>query len=126
MGANSIGQRRFRDNFQIRTLLFDSIIKSIILYGAEVWGWREFMLIEKCQDTYFKWTMGLDRNTPNYLVREETKRDLLRIAAGKRAVKYEEKIRSLKENAILRECLRKLDNPRKNKSPWETDGAVSK
>ena len=39
--------------------------------------------------------MGLDINTLNYLVREETKRDPLRIAAGKRAVKYKEKIRSL-------------------------------
>ena len=53
---NSVGieHRRFWDNFQIRTLLFDSIIKSMILCGAEVWGWREFRLIEKCQDTYFK------------------------------------------------------------------------
>ena len=82
-----------------------------------MWGWREFMCIEKYHGTCIKLTMELDRITPNYLVREETKRDLLRITAGKRAVKYEEKIRSLKENAILRECLRKLDNPRKNKSP---------
>ena len=33
-----IGQIRFRDDFQIRTLLFDSIIrKSLILYVADVW-----------------------------------------------------------------------------------------
>ena len=86
-----------------------------------MWGWREFMFIEKCQDMYFKWTIELDRNTPNYLVREETKRDLLKIAAGKRAVKYEKKIRSQEGSAILKECLRELDNPRKNKSPWEID-----
>ena len=106
-----------RDNFQIRTLLLDSILKSIILYEAEIWGRREFRIIENCLDTYFKLTMGLDKNTPNYLVREETKRDLLRIAAGKRAVHYEEKIRSLEENAILKQYLRELDTPRKNKSP---------
>jgi len=50
----------------------------------------------------------LDRNTLNYLVREETERDVLRIAAGKEAVKYKKKIRSREGNAILRECLREL------------------
>ena len=59
--------------------------------------------------------MGLNKNTPNYLVKEETKRYLLGIAAEKRAVKYEEKIRSQKGNAILRECLKELDNLKKNK-----------
>ena len=57
----------------------------------------------------------------SYLVRNETKKDLLRIATGKRAVKSEEKIRSRERNAILRECLRELVNPRKIKSPREID-----
>ena len=65
--------------------------------------------------------MGLDRNTPNYLVREETKRDLMRIVAEKITVEYEEKIISLEGNSILRECLKELDNSRKNKSSWEID-----
>ena len=69
--------------------------------------------------------MKLDRNTPNYLVREETKRHLPRIAAGKGAVQYEEKIRSLEGNAVLKECLRKLDNPKTNHHGKVTGSCIS-
>lgn len=42
----------------------------------------------------------MDWNTPGYIIREETKRDKLRIEAGRRAMKYEEKIRENCENKI--------------------------
>lgn len=34
---------------------------------------------------YIKWVLGLERSTPKYVVLEETKRNELRIEAGRRA-----------------------------------------
>lgn len=74
--------------------IFDSLVKSIMLYAAEVWGWKEEEKLEKLQVKFIKWTLRLDFNTPTYIVLEETKTDKIRIEAGRRAVRYEEKGRT--------------------------------
>lgn len=37
----SIGERNFKGDFRRRMILFDYIVKSILLYRAEIWGWTE-------------------------------------------------------------------------------------
>ena len=59
--------------------------------------------VEKIQEKYIRWTLGLDFNTPAYLILEETKTDKVRIEAGKRAMKYEEKTKRLNKNKIVQE-----------------------
>ena len=49
-----------------------------------------------------RWTLGVDRTTPGYIVREEMKREKLRVGAGARAVKFEEKVRRAENRKILR------------------------
>lgn len=44
---------------------------------------------EGMQDEYLKWVLGLNEDTPGYMVREKTKRDKLREEAGKRTIKFE-------------------------------------
>lgn len=44
-------------------------------------------------NNYIKWCLGLDRCTPGYIILEETRVDRLRIKAGERTLKYEQKIR---------------------------------
>ena len=99
-----IGQRIFDSDFKKRVMMFDSLVKSSMLYGSEVWGWKEQECLEAIQTKYMKWVLRLERETPWYIVLEECKRDLLRVDAGKRAVKYEEKIRERPQNKILYEC----------------------
>lgn len=36
-----IGQRKFTHNYRLRMLLFNKIVRPIVLYGADIWGWRE-------------------------------------------------------------------------------------
>lgn len=36
-----IEERRFRDNFRRRMLLFRYLVLGIVMYGAEVWRWRK-------------------------------------------------------------------------------------
>lgn len=42
-----IGQRRFRSSFERRMKIYNSLVKSIILYAAEIWGWTETEKFEK-------------------------------------------------------------------------------
>jgi hypothetical protein len=35
------------------------------------------------QEKYLRWVLGVDRETPDYIVREECKRNRLRVKAGR-------------------------------------------
>lgn len=47
--------------------------------------------MDKLKRKYIKWILGLDKRTPNYIIREETKMKETKMRAIKRAVRYEEK-----------------------------------
>jgi hypothetical protein len=49
--------------------------ESILMYGAEIWGWKEQEEVEKVQEKYLRGVLGVDRETPAYIVREECKRN---------------------------------------------------
>ncbi len=98
-----LAERRLKNDFVRRIWLFDSLIKSVIMYGAEIWGWKERESLERVQAKYLKWTLGLEKETPEYIVLEETKREKLRIEAARRAMKFEEKIRQNVECKIMKE-----------------------
>lgn len=38
----SIGERKFKNNIKIKIMMFDSIVRSILMHGAEVFGWVEY------------------------------------------------------------------------------------
>ena len=50
----SLCGRKFRDDWRKRVKLFDALVKSVISYGAEIWGWREWKELEKIQNKYIK------------------------------------------------------------------------
>jgi ribosomal protein S6E (S10) len=50
--------------------------------------------------------LEMDRETPGYIVREECKRNRLRVKAGKKAAKFEDKMDGREEFRILTECCR--------------------
>jgi hypothetical protein len=55
------------------------------------------------QEKYLRWVLGVDRETPGYIVREECKRNKLRVKARKRAEKLEDKMDGRVECWILTE-----------------------
>ncbi|KOC71279.1 hypothetical protein WH47_02363 [Habropoda laboriosa] len=83
-----IGERKFKTDFRMRMYLFDMLVLGVLMYGVELWGFKERAEIEKIQVRYIKWTLGLDIRTPGYLVLEESKREKLRVKAGIRAWKF--------------------------------------
>jgi len=57
--------------------------------------------LEVIQKKYIKWFLALDSCTPDYIVHKESGIDKIRITAGYRAMKFEEK--SLK--GVIKGCL---------------------
>jgi hypothetical protein len=52
-------------------MMFQSLIESILMYGAEISGWKEPEEVERVQEKYLRWVLGVDRETPGYIVRKE-------------------------------------------------------
>ncbi|KAI4476566.1 hypothetical protein M0804_013460 [Polistes exclamans] len=57
------------------------------------------------------WSIGLNSNTPNYIVQEECKYERMRIKALRRVLKFEEKIRD-SNIKLVKECIRERDKDR--------------
>jgi hypothetical protein len=36
-----MGERKLGGDFRSRMMMFESMIESILMYGAEIWGWKE-------------------------------------------------------------------------------------
>ena len=68
------------NNLRRRLFLMDSTVKAATMYGVELWGWERHDTIEKVQGRYTKASMGLSRNTPDYIWKLE---------AGKRSIAVE-------------------------------------
>src|SRR5436190_12995035 len=87
-----IGKRRFKGDWGKRVWLFDSLVWTVMGYGVEVWGWRERERVEKVQERFLRWVLGVEWGTPGYLVREELQRGKMRERAGRRAWGYERRL----------------------------------
>lgn len=66
---------------------------------------------EQVQMKYVKWVLGLESSTPNYVVLDETKRDELRVKAGRR-----------EDKEMLYGCIRDTkmrERPDRRKEKWK-------
>ena len=113
----SYGERKFKGDVRWRLKLFDSVVKGILYYGVEIWGYKEWKEIEAVQDKYLKWVLGLERTTPGYIVREELKRNKLRVETGWRAGRWEERIEKGEGGEIGKLCMMER-RKEERKSEW--------
>ena len=42
-----LGENRCRDDFKRRKMLFNYLVRSVMSYGSEIWGWKARKEIEK-------------------------------------------------------------------------------
>src|SRR5580765_4995962 len=63
-----IGKRLWGKDWKRRMRLFDTLVWTVMGYGAEVWDWKERREIEGVHERYMKWTLGLNWRTPGYMV----------------------------------------------------------
>jgi hypothetical protein len=45
-------------------MMFKSMVESILMYGAKIWRWKEQVEVERVQEKYLRWVLGVDRETP--------------------------------------------------------------
>jgi hypothetical protein len=62
----------------------------------------------------------VDRETPGYLMREKCKRNRLSVKAGKKAVRFEDKMNGRDECRILTECWREKKKNTEKKARGNT------
>lgn len=55
----------------------------------EIWGWLKREGMEKLEERYLRWILGVDARTQGYIVREVLQREKLRRKAGSRAWGFE-------------------------------------
>ena len=67
----------------------------------EVWGFDKYEQTERVQEKYLKCVVWLERETPRNTVREELKIAKLRVLAGMKPDRYENKMHKREEFKIL-------------------------
>jgi len=118
----NIGERRFRKNWKRRVWLYDTLVWTVMRYGVEVWGWKERKGIERVHEQFLRWILGIEKETPGYLVREEMQREMMRSRAGRRAWGMERRLEEGKGSRIA--CLKEIrDRALRGKelSGWERE-----
>ena len=60
-----IGERLFKEDFERRIKMFVALVKSVAMYGAEIWGWNDEGRLDTIKRRYMKWILGLNKVTPN-------------------------------------------------------------
>lgn len=119
-----VGKRKFGRDWGRRIWLFDSLVWTVISYGVEIWGWKERSGIEKIQDRFLRWVLGVERMMGGYLVREELQREMLKGRAGLRAWGYEMRLEEGKGGELARGCwneMRKRAREGKSMEGWEEE-----
>lgn len=110
----SIGQREFKDNYTIRSQMFESLVRPSFTYGCELFGYEGHESLEVTQRRYYKWTLGVAPWTKTTLLLQETRTEPLHIYTGYRALAYEE--RAVNSPCLtLRECIKEVLLCRKNR-----------
>jgi hypothetical protein len=60
--------RFYKLSVKIQLDLFDKMIKPILLYGCEVWGFGKNEVLERVHLKFCKILLKLKSSTPNYMV----------------------------------------------------------
>jgi len=80
--------------------------------------------MERMQERYIRWILGVNWRTPGYMVREETQRDLLRLRAGISAWGFEDRLKRGEGSKLARSYLEKIKKREKGIeeiSRWEME-----
>lgn len=104
--------------------LFNSLVKSTLLYAAPLWGWGQEKSVEKAQTSFIRKLFRLPPTTPEYFCRLETKTTQIRLQIFKNTLDYW--IKTIKRtDSLPHACLRQqlkwyqsTSDPPSNKHCW--------
>lgn len=84
--------------------LFDSQVKPMLLYAAELWGLTKFQCIEAVHLFAYKRLLGVSRKSPNTMIYGETGRYPLFIDTTLKSIKYWFKLQSMHINRFPKQA----------------------
>jgi hypothetical protein len=79
---------------------------------------KEKKTLQKVPTLHLRGVLGVDRETPGHTVREECKKNRMRVKAGKRTAKFEDRMDGREECRILTECWK---DKKKNREKKDTE-----
>ena len=94
----------FKEYINDSITLFDTLVKPILLYGSDFWGYLKLPAnnpIENLHTQFCRHLLGVQKNTANVGVLLELGRTPLALLAKKTAVKNWERIRRLEANQLI-------------------------
>jgi hypothetical protein len=100
--------RQFNLPIQQQFDLFDKVVKPVLLYGCEIWGYENLDIIERVHLKFLKYILCMKSSTPSYMVYGESGRFPLSITIHSRMVSYWAKILQGQENKIVSTVYRYL------------------
>ena len=112
----SIGERLYKDNFKVRSQMFDTLVAPIALYAAEVTGYECVEDYDIVRRRYAKWVLGLPQGTRSVIVDIESGGRSLKGLALTRALNYENGIKH-KSSVLVKEAHATLI---KEETRWKT------
>lgn len=93
--------------------MFEALVLSVLMYGGgRIWEWKEYEGVERLYEKYIRWTLVLDSCTPGCIVLKEADRQKIRLRAGNRAYKYEEKLIDSGGRTRIKTCLKERESIR--------------
>ena len=90
-----------------RKTLYNSMVRSVLMYGAEIWALRYEENIEKNQSDFLKLLYYLPRSTPGYVLRREFRLSKLIVIVLRRALGWCLKVLAMDDSRLPKICLRR-------------------
>jgi len=101
--------------------LFDKLVKPVVLYGAEIWGFSRYKSLEDVQIMFCKKLLGVPKHASNLAVLGECGRYPLFICAFVKNVKYWLKLTQMNEGRYARSCyLKQMQQDLNGRCNWVT------
>ena len=101
---------------QLMCFLFDTLIKPILMYGCEVWGFCPSTVVERVHLQFCKEFLKLRKSSSNFFIYGELGRTPLLIERKGRIIKYWLNLVIYKKHTIMYEVYEKLNNANINTS----------
>jgi hypothetical protein len=97
-----------------RFKLFDSLVKTVLLYAAPIWAPSQEDLIERIQSNFIRKILHLNPMTPGYILRLETGRRPLSLNIFKNTLRFWFRCMAMPENRTTKQCYLALINTKSN------------
>jgi hypothetical protein len=95
-------------SWETKKTLMNSMVNSILLYGAEIWGVGCIENISSAQLKFFKRLLYLPLNTPGYAVINEARIQPIELQIIQRTLQWWMKLQNAPADSLIKQCYERL------------------